>query len=90
MTGKTKLDGQGGQVVEARNEVEGTREAESKVIPVQRNAFDPLKYLSEIDRRSTDFRGDVSKCPAAGQVAGEQHFDAVRQPARRMSRTGLV
>ena len=90
MSGKAQFGGQCGQIVVLRNQVQRSGETQPQVIAIEGNAFGLLEHLRQIYRRAAYFCGDVRECPAPGKIAGQQDFDAVSQPAARMSRTGFV
>jgi hypothetical protein len=90
VAGKSQICGQCGQIVVLRNQVQSSRETQSEMITIEGHAFGLLKYLRQIDRRATDFRGDCGQAPASGKIAGQQNLDAIGQPATRASRSGLV
>jgi hypothetical protein len=85
VAGKAQICGQSRQIVVLRNHIQGSRETQPQMITIQGNAFDLLEDLRQIYRRAANFGGDIRKCPAPGQIAGQQDFDAVREAAAGMS-----
>src|SRR3981081_3509246 len=90
MTGKAQIDSQSRQVAVAGDQVQSTREAQSQVIAVKRNALDLLEYLRQVYRGTADFLGNIRQRPATRQTAGQDEFDAVPQPPPPMRRSKFV
>ena len=77
VTGETQVEAQGRQIVVLTNQVERPRKPQPQLVAIERHAFDPLKHLREIDRRSTDFGGYLGECPAPRKIAGDHELHAI-------------
>ena len=90
VAGEAEIEAQSGEVVVAGEEIESTRKAQTQLIAVQRQAFDLLENLREINGRAANFRGDFRERPTAGQVACENELDAVNEALASEAGAGRV
>lgn len=79
VAGEAEVEAEPGEIVAGGEELEGAREAEPQLIPVERHPFDLLKDLGEINGRAADFGRDFGEGPAAREVAGQDEFHAVHE-----------
>ena len=50
MTTEPEIEGQVGQIVVIGEQLEGSRQAQPKLVPVQRHVFDAFEDLSQVHR----------------------------------------
>lgn len=77
VAGETEFQAQSGKIAVVREKIESTREPQAQLVAIQRQTFDLLENLREIDRRAANFGSDFGKSPAAAQIAGEHQLNAV-------------
>src|SRR4051812_48267152 len=79
VAGEAELQAQRGEIVVLAEQIEGPREAQAQLIPIQRHAFHLLKDLREIYGRAADLGGDLSERPAARQICREYELHSIHE-----------
>ena len=68
VAGKSEVECEAGQIGLVAEQVERSGEAELEVAAIERQTFDLLEYLREIDRRDADVDGDFGQGPTALRI----------------------
>ena len=72
VAGEAEVEAKSGQVVILPEEIQRPREPQSQLVAIQRQTFDLLEDLRQINRRAAHFGGDLGQRPASRQIA-RQH-----------------
>src|SRR6185437_10493916 len=68
VAGETQLNAESSQVCVSRQQIQRACEPQLQLIPVQRQTFDLLKQLREINRGHANLAGNLRQSPAPAQV----------------------
>src|ERR1700742_30817 len=79
VTGKTQVHAERSEVVVAREQIQRARQAQTQLILIQRQGFDTLKRLRQVDGRDADLCGDLSQRPSPRRIGSQHQLGAIHQ-----------
>ena len=80
MAVETEVETQRREVVILREELQRPRESQPQLVAIERDPFDLLEYLREVNRRMADLGRNLRQGPPSRRIACEDEFCPVCEP----------